>query len=64
MIDIEKLDYYLGCQLDDLNDLLKEQQHNERLIGAIKAFEMIRAQISLMEYIYPETDEELSGDIK
>ena len=64
MIDTEKLDYYLGCQLDDLNDVRKKQQHNERLIGAIKAFEMIRAQINLLEYIQIETDEELSGDIK
>ena len=64
MIDSEKLDYYLGCQLDDLNDLLKQQQHNERLIGAIKALEMIRAQISLMEYIGIEDSVELSGVIK
>jgi hypothetical protein len=56
MIDSEKLDYYLGCQHDDLNVLLQKEPHNERLIGAIKAFEMIRAQISLMDYIRLEED--------
>jgi hypothetical protein len=56
-MNLEKLDYWIVCQLDDINERLKEgviSDSFEYLIGAKHAYEAIRAQMTLVRYLEKE----------
>lgn len=52
-INLEKLDYWLACQLDDINEAIKEDLC-EYLWGAKHAYEAIRSQLILVRYLEKE----------
>jgi hypothetical protein len=56
-MNLEKLDYWIACQLADINERLKEgvvSDSFEYLIGAKHAYEAIRAQMTLVRYLEKE----------
>ena len=60
-MNLEKLDYWIACQLDDTNERIKENVKEginidafKYLIGAKHAYEAIRAQMTLVRYLEKE----------
>ena len=49
-MNLEKLDYWIGCQLDDIDEAIKKA-HSEYLWGAKHAYEAIRSQMTLVRYL-------------
>lgn len=56
-MNLEKLDYWIACQLDDINEKIKEgvnEDSFEYLVGAKHAYEAIRSQMTLVRYMEKE----------
>ena len=48
MIDLDKLSFWIGCQLDDIREQY-EQTPTQYLYGALKAYGAMSAQLALIE---------------
>ncbi len=47
MIDYEKLNFWLGCQIDDIQEAYDEKP-SEYLYGALKAYKCISSQLNMV----------------
>lgn len=47
MINIEKLDFWIACQLDDIKQEY-DKEPSDYLYGAMKAYQAMSAQLSLV----------------